>query len=84
MAEPLDLNRVRNGESKYLIRELFKMRYPNLDIPEKLPMSRPATDWMKDWEGPHRDEFLPDCVKGLSGEQKLLVYSLERFLDLIY
>lgn len=84
MAEPLDLNRVRNGESKYLIRELFKMRYPYLDIPEKLPMSRPATDWMKDWEGPHRDEFLPGCVKGLSGEQKLLVYSLERFLDLIY
>ena len=26
MAQPLDLDRVRNGESKYLIRELFKMK----------------------------------------------------------
>lgn len=83
MAEPLDLVRVRNGESKYLIRELFRMRYPSLDIPEKLPMSRPADDWMKDWEGPVRPEFKPNCTENLTGEQKLLVYSLERFLNLI-
>lgn len=83
MKEPLDLTRVRNGESKYLIRDLFRMRYPSLDVPEKLPMSRPADDWMKDWEGPVRTEFIPGCVKDLNGEQRLLVYSLERFLDLI-
>lgn len=83
MAEPLDLQRVRNGEPKYLIRELFKMRYPSLNIPEKLPMSRPATYWMKEWTGPSRDEFLPGCVEQLTGEQKLLLYSLERFLNLI-
>lgn len=83
MAEPLDLSRVRNGESKYLIRELFKLRYPTLDIPEKLPMSRPAKDWMKGWKGPRREEFITGCVEGLTGEQKLLIYSLERFLNLI-
>lgn len=83
MAEPLDLQRVRNGESKYLIRELFKMRYPALSVPEKLPMSRPAEAWMKNWQGPVRKEFIPGCVKDLTGEQKLLVYSLERFLNLI-
>jgi asparagine synthetase B (glutamine-hydrolysing) len=83
MAEPLDLERVRNGEPKYLIRELFKLRYPTLDIPWKLPMSRPATDWMKDWDGPKRPEFIPGCVEGMTGEQKLLTYSLERFLNLI-
>ncbi len=83
MAEPLDLTRVRNGESKYLIRELFRMRYPSLDIPEKLPMSRPADDWMKAWKGPVRSEFKPNCTENLTGEQKLLVYSLERFLNLI-
>lgn len=83
MAEPLDLVRVRNGESKYLIRELFRMRYPSLDVPEKLPMSRPADAWMKDWKGPVREEFIPGCVENLTGEQKLLVYSLERFLNLI-
>ena len=83
MAEPLDLVRVRNGESKYLIRELFRMRYPTLDVPEKLPMSRPADDWMKDWKGPVREEFIQGCGENLTGEQKLLVYSLERFLNLI-
>ncbi len=83
MAEPLDLKRVRSGDSKYLIRDLFRMKYPMLDIPEKIGMSRPAEEWMKDWEGPVRKEFLPDCMEGLSGEQKLLLYSLERFLNLI-
>ncbi len=83
MKEPLDLTRVRNGESKYLIRDWFRMRYPSLDVPEKLPISRPADDWMKDWTEPVRTEFILSCVKELNGEQKLLVYSLERFLDLI-
>lgn len=83
MAEPLDLKRVRSGDSKYLIRDLFRMKYPMLDIPEKIGMSRPAEEWMESWKGPTRKEFLPDCMKGLSGEQKLLLYSLERFLNLI-
>lgn len=81
LGEPLDLARVRSGDSKYLIRELFRMRYPNMQVPEKLPMSRPADSWMKDWEGPHREEFIQNCVEGLTGEQKLLLFSLERFLD---
>lgn len=83
MANELDLNRIRNGESKYLIRDLFKMRYPSLEVPEKLPMSRPADEWLSGWKGPKRPEFIPGCVAGLTGEQKLLVYSLERFLDLV-
>ncbi|MCI8295706.1 MAG: asparagine synthase [Lachnospiraceae bacterium] len=83
MAEPLDLKRVRSGESKYLIRDLFRMKYPELKVPEKLPMSRPMEDWMKAWKGPKRAEFLPGCIEGLTGEQKFLVYSLEHFLDLM-
>lgn len=83
MAEPLDLKRVRSGDSKYLIRDLFRMKYPTLEVPEKIGMSRPAEEWMRDWEGPVRNEFLEDCIVGLSGEQKLLLYSLERFLNLI-
>ena len=83
MAEPLDLERVRSGDSKYLIRDLFRMKYPGWAVPEKIPMSRPAEDWMKNWNGPVRDEFLPNCVDNLTGEQKLLIYSLERFLNLI-
>ncbi len=83
LTEPLDIQRIRSGESKYLIRELFKMRYPSVDVPEKKPMSRPANAWMKSWEGPKRDEFIPGCEETLSGEQRLLLYSLERFLNLI-
>ena len=83
LAEPLDLQRVRAGDSKYLIRDLFRIKYPALDVPEKLPMSRPADEWMRNWTGPVRKEFIPNCVEGLTGEQKLLVYSLERFLNLI-
>lgn len=83
LTEPLDLYRIRNGESKYLIRELFHMRYPSMDIPEKKPMSRPANAWMANWKGPVRKEFIEGCVNGLTGEQKLLLYSLERFLNLI-
>ena len=79
----LDLTRVRNGESKYLIRDLFSMRYPEISVPEKKPMSRPMESWMKDWSGPRRDEFIPGCVDRLNGEQRFLVYCLERFLDMI-
>lgn len=83
MAVPLDIKRVRSGESKYLIRDLFKMKYPALPVPEKIAMGRPADDWMKNWDGPVRKEFIPGCVKELTGEQKLLVFSLERFLNLL-
>ncbi len=83
MAEALDLQRVRAGESKYLIRDLFRKKYPMLTIPEKIGMSRPAEEWLRDWKGPEREEFLPGCIDGLTGEQKLLLFSLERFLNLL-
>lgn len=83
MGQPLDLKRVRNGESKYHIRELFKMKYPECPVPEKIAMARAVDYWLKDWHGPKRDEFIPGCVQGMTGEQKFLVYSLERFLNLI-
>ena len=39
--------------------------------------------WMKDWEGPKRAEFIKGCADGLTGEQRFMIYSLERFLNLI-
>lgn len=83
MKDPLDLARVRAGESKYLLRELFKMKYPEIPVPEKIAMPRAMNQWMADWTGPTRKEFLPHCTDGMTGEQKFLVYSLERFLNLI-
>lgn len=80
---PLDIKRIRNGESKYFIREIFKELYPDWDIPIKIPMPRPTNEWLKKWKGPNRDEFKKDCIKNLTGDQKWLVYALETFLNII-
>ena len=83
MAELLDLKRVRNGESKYLIRELFKMKYPGIQVPEKVPMPRPTDYYFKTWRGPTRSEFRNDLnMADFTGDQKWQMWCLERFLDL--
>lgn len=83
MAIPLDLNRIRNGESKYLIRELFSMKYPEMPIPEKIPMPRPVDVYFSNWMGPKRNEFKKNLdMSSFSGNQKWQLYALERFLNL--
>ena len=83
MAEPLDLQRVRSGESKYLIRALFSMRYPDIAVPNKNPMPRPVDSYFRDWSGPSRPEFLPNLdMTKFTGNQKWQMYCLEKFLDI--
>ena len=83
MAEPLDLHRVRNGEPKYLIRELFAKKYPNYPIPDKVPMPRPVDFYFADWQGPTRPEFKKNLdMKKFTGNQKWQLWCLERFLNL--
>ncbi len=79
----LDYDRVRGGESKYLVRELFGRLYPGLAAPEKIPMPRPMGEWLKDWPGPTRPEFHPHCTDGMSGDRKWLVWVLEKYLNMI-
>lgn len=79
---PLDFEKVRNGESKYFVREIFRRLYPGWEIPVKIPMPRPMNEWFKDWEGPKRDEFIPNCHRNLTGDQKWMVWALEKFLDM--
>ena len=82
MTEPLDLNRVRNGESKYLIRELFAKKYPEIPVPDKIPMPRPVDAVFKDWEGPQREEFRKDIpMEKLTGNQKWQLWCAEQFLN---
>lgn len=80
---PLDLERIRSGDSKYLVRELFRQLYPNHEMGIKTPMPRPMGQWLADWEGPKREEFLSKSIKDFKGDQKWLVYVLEWFLDLL-
>lgn len=83
MADPLDLNRVRNGEPKYLVRGLMAQRYPDIPVPNKIPMPRPVDAYFKDWKGVSRPEFRTDIdYSKLSGNQKWQLFCLERFLNL--
>ena len=84
MSEPLDLDRVRNGEPKYLIRALYAMKYPEVPVPDKIPMPRPVDMIFKDWEGPKRLEFRQDIpMDQLTGNQKWQLWCAEQFLDTI-
>lgn len=83
MADELDLHRVRNGEPKYLVRELFHMKYPEIPIPNKVPMPRPVDAYFKDWDGPRRPEFRRDInMSEFTGNQKWQMYCLEQFLNI--
>lgn len=82
LAEPLDIERVRAGENKYLVRDVFSRLYPEWEIPKKTPMPRPMGEWLKDWKGPQRSEFIPNCQKGMTGDQKWLVWVLEKWMDM--
>lgn len=82
MAKPLDLGRIRNGDTKYLIRDLFRMKYPETTVPIKQPMPRPVDVYFEKWEGPKRKEFREDIeITKYNGNQKWLLYCLERFLN---
>lgn len=84
MGMPLDLHRVRNGEPKYLIRELFAKKYPGFPVPNKIPMPRPVDFYFADWKGPTRHEFKKNLdMTNFTGNQKWQLYCLERFLNLI-
>ena len=83
MAEQLDLYRVRHGEAKYLIRELFHKKYPEIPIPNKVPMPRPVDSYFNTWEGPKRKEFRKNLdMSQFTGNQKWQMYCLEQFLDM--
>lgn len=83
MAENYDLYRIRHGESKYLIRELMKKKYPEISVPNKLPMPRPVDEYFREWNGPKRPEFRKDLnLDVFTGNQKWQIYCLERFLDM--
>ena len=83
MADELDLYRVRHGEPKYLIRELMHKKYPEIPVPNKVPMPRPVDAYFKTWEGPNRTEFRKDIdMSKFTGNQKWQMYCLEKFLEM--
>jgi hypothetical protein len=84
MADSLDMNRVRNGEPKYLVRGLYAIKYPDLEIPFKIPMPRPVDAIFKNWEGPKGAEFQKDIpMDKLTGNQKWQLWCAEQFIKMI-
>lgn len=80
LGHPLDLSRIRSGEGKYVVRELYQMLYPDMPIPAKTPLPRPMTEWLKNWNGPFHEEIIPDHISELTGDQKWYVYALNMLL----
>lgn len=80
---PLDYRRIRSGDTKYVVRELFKELYPDIELPAKIPMPRPVNEWLSNWAGPNRQEFIPHCTDTMNGNQKWMVWCLERYLNMI-
>lgn len=78
----IDYARIRSGDTKYIVREAFTKLYPEVRMPEKIPMPRPVNEWLEKWDGPVRSEFIPHCTDNMTGDQKWMVWSLERFLNL--
>lgn len=79
----LNLERIRHGEPKYLIRELMAKKYPDIPIPDKVPMPRPVDECFRTWKGPTRVEFRKDIeMSGFTGNQRWQMYCLEKFLDI--
>ena len=78
---PLDLERIRSGDTKYIVRELYSKIYPQMELNKKIPMPRPMGIWLQEWKGPERKEFLPNCIDYLDGDQLWLIYILEKFLN---
>jgi len=82
--DKLNIDRIRNGESKYILGETYKALYPSLKMCNKIPFVRPMDQWMKSWNDVHRLEFKQNIdFDSLTGEQKWLIYCLQEFMDLL-
>ncbi len=82
MAAPLDLHRVRHCEPKYLILGLFTKKYPEISVPNKVPMPCSVDEYFKTWHDLNRQNFRNDIrVNKFTGYQKWQMWCLERFLN---
>ena len=80
LGHPLDLMRIRNGEGKYVVRELYQKLYPGHSVPAKTPLPRPMTEWLSQWQGPEHPALIKDYISELTGDQKWYVYALDQFM----
>lgn len=80
--KPLDIKRL-NKEPKYALRPIWDRMYPTFDYPPKLAFARPTDVWLKHWSGPKRQEFKKLKMSNFTGDQKFMLFCLERWLNII-
>jgi hypothetical protein len=81
---PLDLDRIRRGEPKYVLYDLFARLYPRLEAPRKVPFARPMDEWLAAYPGPAQPEFLDGlAMENFTGDQKYLLRGLDRFTAML-
>ena len=80
----LDLDRIRSGEPKYLLVEVFNKLFPGLEPPTKVAFARPMNEWLSDYQKPQSSVFKADLdLSRFSGDQKYLIHSLDKFISLL-
>ena len=58
-------------------------KYPEIPVPNKVPMPRPVDIYFLEWQGPKRPEFKNNLnMNRFSGNQKWQMYCLEEFLNM--
>lgn len=77
---PIDFIGIRSGDTKYIVRELFKELYLGGELPAKIPMSRPMNEWLAMWTGLARPVFLSHYTDNMIGDPTWLVLALDWFL----
>ena len=81
----LDYERIKNGEEKYFLRELFRERVGDLFVPRKYPLPRPLKIWANYYgEIINKDIFYEDAYERCTrDEEKWLTYSADHYLYLL-
>lgn len=78
----LDIERIRNGNPKYLLKEVFHTLYPDLTAPPKVAFARPMNSWLEMYSGPQSDLFRTDInINRYTGEQKFIIRCLDQFIQ---
>jgi len=79
MVRPLDLQRIRHGEPKYIVQEAFRTLSGDCPVPEKIPFTRPdylrAGFYTRDIPFLRKDIDIPE----LSAQQRWMLFCLCNF-----
>ena len=80
----LDLGRIRAGEPKYLLVEVYNKLFPKLEPPPKVAFARPMDEWLSGYNNPASAVFKTNLDwPQFSGDQKYLIHGLDKFISIL-